>query len=339
MTNLSESGRNISSQELNGVIKETKKVQLSTTAYIAPGQGSQSVGMGLDLYNSSAAARATFEEADNILGFKLSRLCFEGPDEDLRQTINAQSGLFVTSVATMAAIAEASGKKPESELGFVAGHSVGEYAALFASGALSFPDALRLVRERSRLMHEACKEHDGSMAAILGLDLPSIEQICQKTGVEIANINCDGQIVVSGERQALIKTIELSRALVGEKKVKELRVSGAFHSRLMKSAVPGMIKAVNNTTFKNSTVPVISNVTGEPLQEEESFKRELVSQIFSTVRWSQSVENMVRQGVDTFVEVGFGNVLTGLMKRIAKDAKTFSVGDIAGVQKFSSAIA
>jgi len=338
MTNLNESGRNISSQELNGIIKETKKVQLSTTAYIVPGQGSQSVGMGLDLYNSSAAARATFEEADDILGFKLSRLCFEGPDEYLRQTINAQPGLFVVSVASMAAIAEASGKKPESELGFVAGHSVGEYAALFASGALSFSDALKLVRERGRLMHEACKEHDGSMAAILGLDLPSIEQLCQQTGVEIANINCDGQIVVSGERQALIKTIDLSRDQ-GAKKATLLEVSGAFHSRLMQPAVPGMIKAVENTTFRDSTVPVISNVTGEPLQERDSFKRELVSQIFSTVRWSQSVENMVRQGIDTFVDVGPGDVLTRLMKRIAKDAKTFSVGDIAGVQKFSSAIA
>jgi len=180
-------------------------------AYMFPGQGSQAVGMGSDLYRTSPAARAVFDEADEVLGFKLSELCFEGPDEKLRQTVNAQPALLTTSVAAMGAIAEARGGRGVLNPRFVAGHSVGEYAALVVAGALGFQESLQLVRERGRLMYEAGQVREGSMAAILGLDLAAVEQVCQETGAEMGNVNCDGQIVVSGSKDALVRAIDLSR--------------------------------------------------------------------------------------------------------------------------------
>lgn len=306
----------------------------STLAYIFPGQGSQSAGMGKDLWESSPAARSIFEEADEVLGYSLSGLCFEGPDERLRQTSHAQPALLTTSVATLAAMAEARGERSVPEPLFVAGHSVGEYAALVASGALPLGDALRLVQQRGRLMHEAGQVREGSMAAILGLDLALVEQLCQQTGAEIGNINCEGQIVISGSKQALVAAIDLARAL-GAKRAIPLVVSGAFHSSLMRPAVAGMAAALSGTAFMDPRVPIISNLTARPLYQAESFHHELLEQICSCVQWSGSVEYMTANGVDTFVEVGAGKVLTGLVKRIAKDVQAVSVGDVASVRNFA----
>ena len=303
-------------------------------AYIFPGQGSQAVGMGRELYQASPAAKAVFDEADETLGFSLSRLCFEGPEEELRQTVNAQPALLTTSIATMRAITEAtsSGLPPMPK--FVAGHSVGEYAALVAAGALGFSNSLDLVRERGKLMYEAGQVRESGMAAILGVDLSTVEQVCQETGAEIANVNCDGQIVISGNKQALVRAIDLSEAL-GARKAVALIVSGAFHSSLMKPAVSGMVTALGNTSFQQPSIPIIANCTGEPLHEAEALRQELVEQICTCVRWSQSVEYMANNGVETFVEVGPGKVLTGLVKRIAKDAQTINVGDPESIRSFT----
>ena len=297
----------------------TQQTQLepSSFAYIFPGQGSQAVGMGWELYQSSPAAREVFDEADEVLGGRLSRLCFEGPEDELRQTVNAQPALLATSVAAMRAIAEAMGGRSAPAPKFVAGHSVGEYAALVAAGAVGFPQALQLVRERGRLMHEAGQVREGGMAAILGLDLSALEQVCQETGAEIGNINCDGQIVISGGKEALVRAIDLSRAL-GAKRAVPLVVSAAFHSSLMQPAVHGMTQALENASFGRPFVPVIANCTGTPLQEAAELRAELVEQLCRCVQWSKSVDYMADNGVDTFVEVGPGKVLAGLVKRIAK---------------------
>lgn len=307
----------------------------STLAYVFPGQGSQSPGMGQELFETSPAARAVFQEADDFLGYSLSKLCFEGPDDRLRQTVHAQPALLTTSVATLAALAEAHGERSLPQARFVAGHSVGEYAALVASGTVSFQDALRLVQERGRLMHHAGQVQEGSMAAVLGLDLTSIEQLCQQTGAEIANINCEGQVVISGSKQALVAAIDLARAL-GAKRAIPLVVSGAFHSSLMRPAVPGMAAALGNTSFADPRVPVISNLTAEPLYQAKAFHQELIDQICSCVHWSESVDYMAKNGVNTFVEIGPGKVLTGLIKRIAKDAQTISIADVASVRSFAA---
>jgi len=306
---------------------------ISTIAYIFPGQGSQSVGMGAELYKTSAAARATFDEADDILGYGLTHLCFEGPADTLRQTVHAQPALLTSSVATMASIAEARGGGTPPGARFVAGHSVGEYAALVAADALPFAEALRLVSERGRLMHEAGQVREGSMAAILGLDIAAAEQLCQATGAEVANVNCDGQIVISGPKQALVSAIDLARA-IGAKKAIPLVVSGAFHSSLMAPAMDGMSQAIGGASFREPSVPVISNCTGDPLRTADALPPELIAQICSCVKWSKSVRHMAENGVDTFVEVGPGRVLTGLVRRIAPDSRTFSVSDIGSVRGF-----
>ena len=291
--------------------------------------------MGQDLYKTSRSARSIFEQADDILHISLSKICFEGSEDELRQTVNAQPALLTTSVATLAAIAEAAGLKSTPPAMFVAGHSVGEYAALVASGALLFEDALKLVRTRGTLMHEAGQVQEGSMAAILGLDMASMEQLCQQTGAEIANINCDGQIVISGRKQALVTALDLAKAL-GAKRAIPLTVSGAFHSTLMRPAVAGMTKALERASFSDPSIPIVSNVTGQTLEHALELRPELVQQICSCVQWSRSVEYMVEHGVNTFVEVGPGKVLTGLVKRIATNAQTVNVGDLESVQAFAA---
>ncbi len=308
-------------------------LQTSNTAYIFPGQGSQSVGMGADLYEESAAARAIFDEADNALDFHLSKLSFWGDENELRQTVNAQPALLATSVAAMAAIAEVQGLKTLPAPRFVAGHSLGEYTALVTAGSLSFPDAMKLVRERGRLMQEAGQVRDGGMAAILGLDESTVEQLCQQTGAEIANNNSDGQIVISGAREAIIRAIDLSR-IMGARKAIPLVVSGAFHSSLMQPAVPGMREALDRANFLDASVPVIGNCTAEPISDTAAIHDELVQQICRCVQWTRSVEFMADNGVENFVEIGPGKVLTGLVKRIARDADTFSVGTMDSIRTF-----
>lgn len=290
--------------------------------------------MGADLYEESPAARQTFEEADDVLGFSLSKLCFWGPEEELTQTVNAQPAILAASVASLRALAETHGGLPGGAPAFVAGHSLGEYTALVSAGTLGFGDALRLVRERGRLMQYAGQVREGGMAAILGLDDSLVEQVCQQTGSEIANINSSGQIVISGAKDALVRAIDLARAM-GARKAIPLGVSGAFHSSLMEPAVPGMVEALERARLMNAAVPVVSNTGAVPLSEQAEIRTELVEQMVRCVQWSRSVQFMTKSGVDAFVEIGPGRVLTSLMKRLAPEAKAVAVNDLASVRGFA----
>ncbi len=305
---------------------ETKNI-----AFIFPGQGSQAVGMGADLYKESAAARRVFDQADEILGRSLSKLCFEGPEDDLRQTVNAQPAILTASVAALKALDEARVDSPLLLPRYVAGHSLGEYTALVAAGAIAFEDALRLVCERGWLMQKAGQVREGGMAAILGLDMASVEQLCQQTGAEIANVNSDGQIVISGSKRALVQALDLSRAM-GARKAVPLSVGGAFHSSLMEPAVPGMVKALDLTRFSKPAVPVICNTTAEPLADPAAIHDELVQQICRCVQWSKSIQYMAGHGVHTFIEIGPGRVLAALVKRIASGVQTVNIDSMASVR-------
>lgn len=308
----------------------------SNVALIFPGQGSQAVGMGADLYQASPAARAVFDEADDILGTHLSKLSFWGPEEELKQTFNAQPAILTASIAALRALSESTGRDLQATPLYVAGHSLGEYTALVAAEAMSFADALRLVRERGRLMQEAGEAREGTMAAIVGLDESSVELLCQQTGAEIGNINSDGQIVISGPKEAVVRAVDLSRAQ-GARMVVPLQVSGAFHSSLMMPAIPGMQRAIERVSIANPSVPVISNTTATPLATQNAIRSELVQQICKCVQWSRSIEYMASHGVNTFVEIGPGRVLTGLVKRIAKGAETVNVNNVASLKAFAAA--
>jgi [acyl-carrier-protein] S-malonyltransferase len=280
--------------------------------------------MGRDLYDVFASVRELFEEADETLGCPLSRLCFEGPEEELSQTVNAQPAILTVSMACMSAAAEASGVLIRPS--FMAGHSLGEYTALVASGALGFKEALLLTRHRGRLMQEAGEEVPGGMAAIIGLDEVSVEEVCQETGAYISNLNSPGQVVVSGSRETLARAMDLARAM-GAKRVLPLKVSGAFHSLLMQPAVEGMAQAISQLTFKEPGVPIVVNSTAQPVTRAAEIREELLRQMSSCVQWQKSVEFMVDAGVDTFVEIGPGQVLHGLIRRINQEARVLNVED------------
>ena len=301
-------------------------------AFIFPGQGSQYVGMGRDLYETYPEARALFDKADSILGFPLSKLCFEGPMPDLGDTINTQPALLTVSVALLR-ILELSQLSPAT----VAGHSMGEYTALVAAGALDFADGLKLVRERGRVMKEAGEQNPGGMAAVLGLEAETLDEICQmasqETGgiVQLANYNSPGQIVISGHKEALEQAMELARER-GARRVIPLAVSIASHSPLMRSAAQALADVVAQIDFHQPRVPVVANVTAAPITTVAEIREELVEQLTSTVRWVESIQYMIAQGVTTFVEIGPKNVLTGLMRRIDKSVRTVNVGDVAGIE-------
>lgn len=289
-------------------------------AYVFPGQGSQWVGMGHDLYVNLPEAKAVFEEADSILGFALSGLCFEGPEDVLRQTVNAQPAIMTVSVAYLRTNPQLQDRPQPS---FLAGHSLGEYTALVAAGTLSFADALRLARERGRLMQEAGNQTSGGMLAVIGLDEATVQSVCQATGTEIANINCPGQIAISGPSQVLDKAAQLAKEK-GAQRVIPLPVSGAFHSRLMQPAADGMAQAVSNLQFQDAVIPIVANTTAQPMTSGNALKAELLSQLCHSVLWQKSVEWMIKEGALEFVEIGPGQVLTGLIKRISKEAKAIS---------------
>jgi len=308
-----------------------------TTAFVFPGQGAQSVGMGRDLYEAAAAARAIFDLADATLGFALTRLCFEGPEEALTATENAQPALLTVSAALLAALADS--VDVSSVVGrrssVVAGHSLGEHSALVAAGAIDIPTALRLVRRRGELMSEA---RDGGMAAIIGIDEALLEQICREVSLEdapvvIANYNSPGQLVISGAGAAVERACVLAKER-GAKRALPLKVSAAFHSPLMRDAAEGLAAAVAQAAIVDARTPVISNVAAEPLTQADAIRRELIAQVTSPVRWIASVRRMSDEGVDTFVEIGPGSVLTGLIKRIAPDARLVNVSDLASAQAF-----
>jgi [acyl-carrier-protein] S-malonyltransferase len=298
-------------------------------AYVFPGQGAQTVGMGRDLYDAVPAGRRTFEEADAALGFSLTKLCFEGPEDALKQTSIAQPAILATSIACLRS-AQALLGEGLVEPDLVAGHSLGEYTALVVAGALSFEDALRLVRERGRLMQEAGEREPGTMAAVLNLDMDILRVICEETGAEAANINTPDQVVISGP----VVAVQAAMALASEKgarRVVPLQVSGAFHSRLMAPAKPGMAEAIRSVVINDPIVPVISNCTAGPLTSADQVREELVRQLVSPVQWHRSVEYMVEQGIETFYEIGPGRVLSGLIKRIAPEAKVHNFNELAAL--------
>ncbi len=311
---------------------------MSKVAYLFPGQGSQAVGMGADLCAHSPAALRVFDEADEVLEIKLSTLCFYGPEDALRQTLNTQPALFVTSVAALRALEEAGAPRPQA----VAGHSVGEYAALVAAGAIDFATGLRLVQRRAQEMLRAGEAAPGAMAAVLGLAGEDVEAACadaRQSGagvVQAANFNGGGQVVISGTPEGVAAATEAAKAR-GAKRVVPLNVSGAFHSALMRPAAEALAHFLPNVTINNAALPIVANLTADYETTADEIRTNLAAQIDHPVRWEQSVVRLAQDGFDTFVEVGAGAVLTGLVKRLAPDAATYSVGDSAGVQAWVAA--
>jgi [acyl-carrier-protein] S-malonyltransferase len=297
--------------------------ELSKAAYVFPGQGSQSTGMGLDLYDSYPSARGVFDEADASLGFPLSRLCFEGPEEELTKTHNVQPAILVVSIACLKAL-DGSATDNFPSPSFLAGHSLGEYTALVAAGALGLADAVLLVRERGRLMYEAGLRNPGSMLAVIGLDEEAIKDVCLQSGTEISNVNCPGQIVISGTVQALAEANKLAKTR-GARALIPLKVSGAFHSALMEPVIAEFSKIVSNVRFRPPSIPVISNVTTRPLTDVDSIKKELVKQLRNCIQWQGSVEYMMHSRVATFYEIGPGRVLSGLIRRINSELQIFNI--------------
>ena len=304
-------------------------------AYVFPGQGAQWVGMGRDLYESFDSSRAVFEQADEVMGFPLTRLCFDGPEDELRQTINAQPAVVTVSFACLKAMQELSGNKELPPPVFLAGHSLGEYTTLAAAGVLDFATTVHLARERGRLMHEAGCKRPGSMAAVIGLEETLLAGICEETGTEIVNINCPGQLVISGAVENINKAISLAKSR-GTPRVIPLQVSGAFHTQLMQPAVDGMSEVIGALSFREPATPIIANTTAQPLTTADLIKEELLRQLCNCVQWQSSIEYMVDNGVSTFIEIGPGKVLTGLIKRINKNVEILNVGDVAGVRNIEA---
>jgi len=301
---------------------------MGRTAFIFPGQGSQYVGMAADFYQVDASSRDLIAQADTILGVPLSAVCFRGPEDELRQTQNTQPAIFLHSIVVLRKL---TGVRPD----MVAGHSLGEYSALVAAGALSFEDALRLVRLRGELMQQAGEEQKGTMAAIVGLAPEVVMNLCLEASaegiVQPANFNSPGQIVISGSVTGVRRAVDIARAN-GARMAKELIVSGAFHSPLMESARNGLKQALDVTAIRDAFIPVYANVTAEPAVKEAEIRDLLYRQLTNPVRWEQTVRNMIRDGATDFVEVGPGKVLQGLVKR------TDSAVRLSGYDKYSDIV-
>lgn len=299
-------------------------------AWVFPGQGSQEVGMGRDVHQAFPPARRLFQEADETLGLPLSRLCFQGPEETLRQTINAQPAIMVVSLACLQAARE-EGCLSEHSVAFMAGHSLGEYTALVAAGSIGFGDGLRLVRERGRLMQEAGERTPGAMAAILGLAEQDVAEVCHQTGAEVCNLNSPGQVVVGGSTEAVTQAMEAAKDR-GARQAVRLNVSGAFHSSLMRPAAERMARALAQVSFARPQVPIVANSTAEPLTTAEAIQDELIQQLHRPVLWQRSVERMLEGGVTTLIEIGPGRVLTSLIRRINRSVSTRNISSASAIR-------
>ncbi len=297
-------------------------------AFVFPGQGSQASGMGKDLYDASPAARQVFEEIDEALDISISRLCFEGPDEDLKLTANTQPAILATSIATLAAIRE---RNADFEPDLVAGHSLGEYSAIVCAGGLKAPLAASIVRQRGRFMQEAVPVGVGAMAAIIGPDFAEVESICNEAAqgqvCSPANINAPGQIVIAGDKAAVERAIDIAKGR-GIRKCMLLPVSAPFHCALMKPAEEKLSPVLESTEFHPLYVQLITNVDASPVGTDHAVRNALIRQVVSPVRWVESIEKMIEMGVQKFVEVGPGKVLTGLVRRINKDVEVVNVNSV-----------
>ncbi|MDQ8733396.1 ACP S-malonyltransferase [Paenibacillus sp. LHD-38] len=305
---------------------------MSKIAFVFPGQGAQAVGMGKDVFETFDHSRLIFEQADRALGFSLSNIIFEGPDEVLKQTANTQPALLTVSVALLEAL-QVRGLKPD----YVAGHSLGEYSALVAAGVLSFEDAVRTVRARGQFMEQAVPSGQGAMAAVLGAERETLAALCasitaEGTAVELANVNCPGQIVVSGTAAGVEAVVQRGKEEAGAKRVIPLEVSGPFHSSLMKPAADNLQTTLAGIAMLDASVPVVANVTAKAVNSADEIRNLLVEQVYSPVLWEDSVRYLIEQGVDTFVEIGSGTVLAGLIKKVDKNLRVISINSISALE-------
>lgn len=303
---------------------------MAQTAYVFPGQGSQYVGMGKELCEKYPAAKSIFDQADQTLGISLSQLCFAGPEDKLTETINAQPALLTMSIACLEAAREAGKALPEPA--YMAGHSLGEYTALTAAGSMEFSVAVKLARERGRLMYEAGVKMPGTMAAVIALDVETLQDVCRETGAYIANLNCPGQIAISGTPEAVKAASKLAKKR-GAKLAIPLQVSGAFHSPLIASAAEELAPQIDQAAICAPSVPVIGNTNAQVLDSAAAVRAELKEQVCSCVQWEATIRYLLNQGVDTFVEIGAGNVLSGLLARIAPNAKAINIGTVEDIGK------
>jgi [acyl-carrier-protein] S-malonyltransferase len=301
---------------------------MSQTALLFAGQGAQTVGMGRDLAATFPAAQALFDRANAALGYDLASVCFTGPEAELTKTENAQPGIFLVSWVALELL---KARVPSLQFSATAGLSLGEFTALTAAGALSFEDGLRVVRLRGRFMQEACDATRGGMAAIIGLDEAPTREVCAQAGVELANLNCPGQLVISGEAEKITHACELAKVR-GAKRALPLPVAGAYHSRLMASAQPKLRDALAGVTLTAPRVPVIANVTAQPHGAPASIADTLVAQVTGSVRWEESIRHLLAQGFTRFIELGPGTALTGFLKRIDKSAQVLNVADSASLE-------
>jgi [acyl-carrier-protein] S-malonyltransferase len=308
---------------------------MSKTALMFAGQGAQTVGMGKDLAEQFPTAKQWFERANAALGYDLASICFAGPETELTKTENAQPGIFLVSWVAFELLKE---RVPGLKFEATAGLSLGEFTALAAAGVMTFDEAIRVVRQRGRFMQEACEATQGGMAAIIGLDEATTREVCAQSGVELANLNCPGQVVISGSADKMNAACELAKTK-GAKRALPLNVAGAYHSALMASAQPKLRDALAQVTLANPKVLVVSNVTAQPHGAPAEISQRLVEQVTSPVRWEDSMRHLLANGFTRFIELGPGTALSGFMKRIDKNAQVLSVADVASLDATAKALA